>query len=69
MGDSEGPILHDDKSLADVAARVIDVQLRQVAGRTRARPYTEEANVLKDEKETLMSPEDAIIRLERGSTI
>jgi len=69
MGNSEGPLLYEDEMLAKVAARTLDVQLKQAAGRTRAIPYTEESVVLKDEKETFMSPEEALRRLEEGLTL
>ena len=66
MGNLEGPLLYDDEELAQVAARVVDVQLKQPAGRTRARVYDQSATHLKDEKKVLRSPEEAIERLESG---
>jgi hypothetical protein len=69
MGNDEGPLLYEDEMLAKVAARMVDVQLKQAPGRTRAVPYNEESVVHKDEKETAMGPEEALRRLEEGLVI
>lgn len=66
MGNKTGPLLYEDETLAKVAARVVDVQLKQSAGRTRAILYDQSAIKLKDEKEVLVSAEKAIERLESG---
>lgn len=69
MGDNKGPKLFDDEELAQVAARIVDVQLRQIAGRTKAMPYIEEANIKRDKVPVLLSPEEALKRLEEGLTL
>jgi hypothetical protein len=69
MGNQEGPLLYDDEQLAKAAARIVDVRLKQPAGRTRAIPYTEETVVLKDEKDCAVDAEKAIQMLEEGTVL
>ena len=66
LGDSDGPKLFDDESLAQIACRVIDVQTKTPAGRTRARIFNEGPLKKKDEVKIYRSGEDAIERLESG---
>jgi hypothetical protein len=68
MGDGHGPKLFkpEDELLAKVAAQLIDTQLRQPPGRTRAKEYNEIADKLKDEKRFTLSALKALERLENG---
>jgi hypothetical protein len=81
MGDATGPKLFDEEApgpdqkrlgpaaevLAKVASQLVDTQLRQAPGRTRAKAYDGSGTTLKDEKPTVMTPLKALIRLERGA--
>jgi hypothetical protein len=66
MGDDDGPKLFEDESLARIAAQMMDVQLGQDPGRTRAKPFDELPKRKRDEVATRMSSEEAISRLENG---
>lgn len=66
LGDNDGPKLYDDEKLATIACRVIDVQTKRPAGRTRARIFDEEFLQKKDDIEVFRSGEEAIERLESG---
>lgn len=69
MGDNRGPFLYKKEELAQIAARIVDVQLKQVAGRTKSTLYTEDVLVKKDDKEVLIGAEEAIEKLECGAVI
>ena len=69
MGDSGGPFLYNDEQMAKIAARIIDVQLHQPAGRTRVRLYDGSGTKWKDEKDVKMSAEMALEKLEKGLVI
>lgn len=66
LGGDEGPKTFDDEDLAQVACRIIDVQAKRPAGRTRARVFNEGPLRKKDEIAIYRSGEDAIERLESG---
>lgn len=66
IGDDKGPRLFDDMLLARVAAEMVDVQLKTIMGRHRAKPYLVEANKLRDEVQVQVSSERALELLEGG---
>lgn len=66
MGGDDGPKLFDQEILARIAAQVLDVQLGQEPGRTKATLYTENAWKLKDEVTPKMTPLTALKLIERG---
>ena len=69
IGNSAGPLLYEDLALAKVAARITDVRLGQVPGRTRASFYGEQSVVHKDSVDAEMSAEEALGKLEDGEVI
>jgi hypothetical protein len=69
IGDSKGPKLFENENLAMVAARIVDVQLRNTPGRCKALPFGEEPVFKKDELKTHMTAEAALQRLEDGRSI
>jgi hypothetical protein len=66
MGNDKGPKTFDDYMLARIAAEMVDVQLGQKTGRTKAKEYFGGANRLRDEKPTRMGSERALKLLENG---
>lgn len=68
IGDNKGPITYNDKDVARIAARIIDVQLKQPAGRTRAVIFYKATRKL-DEKKVYMTPLQALEHLESGRVL
>lgn len=66
LGNSEGPLQYEDEEIAQAAARILDVRLRNPAGRTRAMPFPDELLVKKDDVTPELSAEEAMRRLEEG---
>ena len=66
MGDSSGPAKFGDFMLARIAAQMLDVQLGQAPGRTRAVEYIEGPKRLRDTVETKLSPLAALQEIESG---
>jgi hypothetical protein len=71
MGDENGPILFDsekdpDPKIAQVRAQMLDTQLGQHPGRTRAREWQPAPVTLRDEKPVVLDPLEALVRLEEG---
>jgi len=69
LGTKEGPLLYDNEELGQIAARIVDVQLKQPAGRTRSVLYNHTGTHLRDEVELKLSAEEALRRLEAGETL
>jgi hypothetical protein len=68
LGDGSAPKLFDDESLAQAAARIIDVRLGWPAGRTRATKYDKHGKK-RDEIKPHMSGLAALQRLEEGKVL
>ena len=66
MGDENGPIICGDKKLATIAMQTFSMQLGLDATRLIVKEYDGTGNQKKDEVPTLMTPTEAIKRLERG---
>ena len=71
MGDKDGPLLFDpaddiDPMMGQVRAMMVDAQLGQRQGRTRAMEYTEQSVRLRDEVEVERDPLTALTMLEEG---
>jgi len=66
FGDDDGPRMYDDYTLARVAAEMVDMQLGQEAGRTRAKEYYAAPMRLRDTVAVELSPLEAYKRLEQG---
>lgn len=67
IGDDFGPVLHEEEWTAKVAAQVVDVQLGQEPGRTRAREFPAQQNLrLKETVDTKMGTLEALEGLEEG---
>ena len=66
MGNSEGVREYDDFLIARIAAEVVDVQLGQTPGQTKAMEYTGGANKLRGEYDTKYDTLTALKRLESG---
>jgi len=66
LGNSEGPLLYEEEILAQCAARILDVRLRNPAGQTRATEFDEELLTKKDDITPEMSAEEAMRRLDEG---
>ena len=66
MGDDRGPKTYDAEGIARVAAMVVDEQLGQAPGRTRAVPFADRPVRMRDAKDTRTTPLEAIRRLEGG---
>jgi hypothetical protein len=72
VGSDSGPLkFEDDESdLARVAAQMVDTQTGQHPGRTIAKPFPDGFRPRKvDNVPILMSPEEALKKLEEGSAI
>ncbi len=83
MGNKQGPLLFDDNGdcpggkaepdnaelIATVAARLIDVQAHQPAGRSRQRLFEEKSVVYKDDIPLYCSAEKALEDLEQGRVL
>lgn len=68
--DSDKPLTEEDLyTIVQIAARMVDVQLKQPAGRTRAMPFTEGDLILKDTQDVHMSGEEALRKLENGEVL
>jgi hypothetical protein len=79
LGDETGPKLYTRElveklnglplhTAARIAAQMIEVQLGYAPGRLQPREFNGENLVLKDEVPTLMTAEEALTRLEGGTT-
>lgn len=66
MGDDAGPKIYTEYLLARVAAQMMDEQLGQKPGRTRALPYKGGATRLRDKVKTRMGALQALRNLEGG---
>jgi hypothetical protein len=66
MGNDAGPKTFSDLILARVAAQMIDMQLGQESGRTRAKEYKPGAKRLRDKVDTRMSSVEALRAIEVG---
>ena len=71
LGDDLGPAVFDDEKIAQVAARVADVRLRQKPGRCQAKELPENRRRFKcrDEKAAHMTVIEALRGLEEGRYI
>ena len=72
MGDNEtytGPKLFEEYGLARIAAQVMDVQLRQQPGRTKATEFIEQPLRLRDKVNTKMDSLEALKGIESGKLI
>ena len=66
MGDDDGPKTYTDYMIARVAAQMVDVQLGQHPGRTKAKEYVGGATRLRDEVKTKMGSAEALQKMEDG---
>jgi hypothetical protein len=64
MGDDNGPAVFDTEVLAKIAAQLLDEQLGQALGRTRAKPYDDTKKRKVDEVASKMTPLEALRRIE-----
>lgn len=68
IGAEDGPALWDeeDEALAAVSALIVDKQLDQPMGRTRAMPYSEDTTHIRDYVEPVKDALTALVELEEG---
>lgn len=71
MGDESGPLLFDsekdiDSKFAGVRAQMVDAQLGQATGRTRAQEWKPGALRWRDERPVVRDAETALSMLEEG---
>ena len=66
MGGDEGPKTFEDFMLARIAAQMIDVQLGQEPGRTKAKEYDPSPKRLRDSVDTKMTALEALDGIEKG---
>ena len=64
LGQAEGPVTYEDNEIAQVAAAIVETQLRWEIGRLRAKVYQAGVIVKRDEINTHMTGLDALRRLE-----
>ena len=70
MGDEDGPTTFEDKELAELAARIVDVRLKQPAGRTRVVTFDPSEALHLHSKETPeISAVEAMELLESGRVL
>ncbi len=69
IGTTEAPLRYNDEELAQIAARMYDVQVGNYSGRTRATEFDPGVNKKKDEVKPKMSAEEALRRIEEGLSI
>lgn len=66
LGDSNGVFKYTDKFIAKAVREIVTVQLGWDWSRVQVLPYPKDAKDKKDEVDTLMSPEEALRRIEEG---
>ncbi len=65
IGNNFGPLVYGPRVVADMAAQIADVQLKQPLGRTRSKWYEADRTIKKvHEQRVAFSPEEAIRRVE-----
>ena len=65
FGNKEGPLLYEDEELAQAAARILDVRMKNPAGTTRVKIFSENVTY-KDEITPERSFDEAMDRLDQG---
>jgi len=66
MGNEAGPLLYEDLKIAQIAAMVVDGQLGQQMGRTRAQEWVPAEVRMRDEKPVLRDAVTTLTMLEEG---
>jgi hypothetical protein len=66
LGDHKGPASFAEKNIAQAAAQMADVRLRQKPGRCRPKRLPAGPMRYRDEKPAFMTVEEALCRIEEG---